>query len=183
MTQYGRLVLKLSSWHLRLVTLIEVFPVSVSHWGNAGTLCTKLLHLETAHRDLRETGTVMPHARAGPGRRRVRDEEDVLDIVRDNPSTSTRHIPSARERRSEGEVWRTLRENKLYTFQVQPIQELQRGDKHLRLQSSRWVLHKIVDTTQFLCRVLWTDEAASTRSGVHSLQEVVCTVYTTCMYG
>jgi hypothetical protein len=39
----------------------------------------------------------------------------------------------------------------------------------------RWVLHKIVDTSQFLCRVLWTDEAV--------LQEVVYTIYTTCLHG
>jgi hypothetical protein len=33
---------------------------------------------DTVHRNLRERGTLMPHARAGRGRRNVRDEEGVL---------------------------------------------------------------------------------------------------------
>jgi hypothetical protein len=65
-------------------------------------------------------------------------------------------------------LWRTLRDSQLCHFHVQPVQDLQPGDKYLRLQFSRWVLHKTVDTLQFLFRVLCTDEAVFTRSGVHS---------------
>jgi hypothetical protein len=50
---------------------------------------------ETVHRNLSETGNVMPYARAGHGRRNVRYEEDVLDIVHCNPSANTRHISPA----------------------------------------------------------------------------------------
>jgi hypothetical protein len=39
-----------------------------------------------------ERGTRVSHALAGCGRRNVRDEEDVLDVVHDNPSASTRHV-------------------------------------------------------------------------------------------
>jgi hypothetical protein len=98
----------------------------------------------------------------------VWNEEDVLDIVHHNPSASTRHISSETGRLYQS----TLRENQLHPFHVQLVQGLQPGDKHLRLQFSRWVLHKTVDTPQFLCRVLWTDEAVFTRSGVHSLHNL-----------
>jgi hypothetical protein len=93
----------------------------------------------------------MPHARCWPWKTQSTDEEDVLDIVQDNPSTSTRrHISSATGRRFLSAVWRTLRENQLYNFLVQPGQWLKPGDKHLRLQFCQWVLHKTVDTPQFL---------------------------------
>jgi hypothetical protein len=116
----------------------------------------------------------MQQARAGRGRRSVRDEESVLGTVHDNPSTGTRNISSGTGRLPQSAVWHILRENQLCTFHVQPVQELQVGDKHLRLQFSRWVLHKIVDIPQFLWLVLWTEEAVFTRS-VHNLH--------TCMYG
>jgi hypothetical protein len=54
--------------------------------------------LERLHRNLREAGTLMTHARGGRGRQSVRDEEGVFDIVHDNPSNSTRHISSATAR-------------------------------------------------------------------------------------
>jgi hypothetical protein len=123
---------------------------------------------ETAHRNLRETVTVRPHARAGSGRCSVRYEEDVLHIVKNNPSTSTRQISSPTGRLPQLAVWRTLRENQCYPFHVQSAQGLQPGSNHSLVQFSRLVVHKIVDTPQFLCRVLWTDEAVFTRSGVHN---------------
>jgi hypothetical protein len=112
----------------------------------------------------------MVHARAGCGRLNVRDEEDVLDVVQDN--SNTRHISSATGRLSRSAVWHTLCENQFYTFHLQPEQGLRPGDKHLRLQFSRWVLHKTVDTPQFLCRVLWTDEVVFTRSDVNNLHNL-----------
>jgi hypothetical protein len=127
---------------------------------------------ETVLRNMRETGIVMPRAPVGRGRRNVRDEEDVLAIVHDNTSTSTRQDSSVSGRLSQGAAWRTLHENQLHSFHVQPVEGLQPEDKHLRLQFSGWVLHMIVDTPQFLCRVLWTDEAVSTRSGVHNLHNL-----------
>jgi hypothetical protein len=41
--------------------------------------------LETVHCNLRETGTHMLHTCVGCGRYKVWDEEDVMDIVYDNP--------------------------------------------------------------------------------------------------
>jgi hypothetical protein len=47
---------------------------------------------ETVHRNLTETGTAMAHARVCRGKRNVQVEGDVLDIVHNNPSISTRHF-------------------------------------------------------------------------------------------
>lgn len=48
-----------------------------------------------------EPGTLMTQALASLGRRNVRDEEDVLNTVHDNPSTTTRHISYATGRHSQ----------------------------------------------------------------------------------
>jgi predicted nucleotidyltransferase len=64
------------------------------------------------------------HALADRGRHNVRDEEDVLNIVHNYPSTSTRHISSATGQLSQRAAWRTVSENKLCPFHVQPVQGL-----------------------------------------------------------
>jgi hypothetical protein len=110
----------------------------------------------------------MKHTLAGRERRNLRDE-DLLDFVHNNTSTCTSHISSAKERLPQSAVWRNLGDNQLYPFHVQPVEGLQPGDKHLRLQFSRLVLYKIVYTPEFLCRVLWTDEAVFTRSDEESI--------------
>jgi hypothetical protein len=80
---------------------------------------------ETAHRNLRETDTVMPHAHAGRGRRKcgwgglsyTTTHQHALDI------------PSATGRLSQSViVWRYLCDNQSYAFHVQPVQGLQPGD-------------------------------------------------------
>jgi hypothetical protein len=101
----------------------------------------------------------------------VRDE-DVLGIIHDNQSIITRHISSATGRLSLSAVCRTLHENQLYPFHVQPTLGLQPGEKHLHLQYSRCVLHNIVETPHFLCSVLYTDEVVFTKSGVHNVHNL-----------
>jgi hypothetical protein len=39
---------------------------------------------KTMNHNLRETGSLMSHARACRGRHNVQDEEDMLDIIHDN---------------------------------------------------------------------------------------------------
>jgi hypothetical protein len=62
----------------------------------------------------------MPHGRDGRGRRNVREEEDVVDIIHDNPSTSTREI-------SQSAVRRTLQEKQRDPFHVRLVHGLQPG--------------------------------------------------------
>jgi hypothetical protein len=85
------------------------------------------------HRKLRETGTLMTPARAGLGRWNVWDQEEVLGYrtvygVHDNQSANTRHISCRIGRISQRAAWRTVRENNLYPFPVQPVQGLQQGN-------------------------------------------------------
>jgi hypothetical protein len=60
----------------------------------------------------------MTRALAGRGRSNARHEEDVLDVVHGNSSTSTSHISSAAGRLSQRAAWRNVRENKLYPFSM-----------------------------------------------------------------
>jgi hypothetical protein len=69
----------------------------------------------------------MTHALAGRGRHNVRDDEDVLNIVHGNTSSSTRHISSATGRICQRAAWRTVPENKSYPFHLQIVQGLQQG--------------------------------------------------------
>jgi hypothetical protein len=72
---------------------------------------------ETVHRNLKETGTFMLHSLLGHERSNAWDEEEVLDIVHDNPPTSTRHVSYA-TRLSQTAGWRALLENQSYPFHV-----------------------------------------------------------------
>ncbi|KAJ8982495.1 hypothetical protein NQ317_019279 [Molorchus minor] len=47
----------------------------------------------------------------------LQTEEEVLDIVEDDPSTSTREIARQVNVSQHKVVWKTLRENQLYPFQ------------------------------------------------------------------
>jgi hypothetical protein len=59
----------------------------------------------------------------------VQVEEDVVNIVQDNTSTSTRHISSSTGQLSQSAEWHTVHANKLYPFHVQPVQGLQPENK------------------------------------------------------
>jgi hypothetical protein len=84
--------------------------------------------------------------------------EDGICLV----SYKTSH-QTALLRYSHSSVCCTLRQNHTYLFHVQPVQMLQPGAKHLRLQASEWVFHKIV------CRVLSTVKAIFTGSVAQSV--------------
>lgn len=117
----------------------------------------------------RETGVLQtrPGRDGGPGRhqRTLDAEEEILNLVEEDPSSSTRKI-SRRVDVSNRIVWRTLRENQLYPFHVQKVQALQPEDHHLRLQFCRWFLQKHAEIPNFSSIVLATDEATFTRNGI-----------------
>jgi hypothetical protein len=108
---------------------------------------------EAVHHKPRKTDLFKPRTHAGCGRRNVTDDEVVLDAVNNNPSSSTRRIAS-QTGLCQSAVWHMLRENSLHPFHLQPVQELQPGDKERRLECRGWSLHRVVDETDFLNRVL-----------------------------
>ena len=121
-----------------------------------------------SHQRLRETGAFTTNLRI-PGRPRTvstpQVEERVLQSVDENPGTSTRRIAAA-ENVSQTTVWRILREQQLYPYHVQRVQALGENDFQPRVAFSQWILTKCGEDPQFLCNILFTDEAGFTRDGV-----------------
>lgn len=119
----------------------------------------------------RETG-VLQTSRGrdgGPGRhQRILDTEvEVLNLVEEDPSTSTRKI-SRQVGVSNRIVWRTIRENQLHPFHLLKVQALQPADHLSRVQFCSWFLRKHDECQNFSSVVLATDEATFTRSGINN---------------
>lgn len=89
--------------------------------------------VETVHRNLRESAIIVAHALVGREDAVYAEEEKVLDIEHDNPSTSTRQISSPTGHSQSG----VLHENQSYPFLIQPAKLLQPGEKRLHLQFSQ----------------------------------------------
>jgi hypothetical protein len=124
------------------------------------------------HNRIRETGSVVPNKQEVGRPRSVRTadfEEDVLQKIEDNPSTSTRAIASAMHT-NKNAVWNVLHEQLFHPFKVQKVQALEPEDHPKRVESARWFLHKELDKPNFLKSVLFTDEASFTREGVVNMK-------------
>ncbi|XP_011345392.2 uncharacterized protein LOC105283944 [Ooceraea biroi] len=103
---------------------------------------------EALHRRMGETGVFQPQHHVGRPRHNVDREEEILDIVHETPSISTRHIAN------------------------RPVQELLPRDHQYRREYCRWLLHKNIDEPDFLNHVLWTDEAGFTRDGIMNMHNL-----------
>lgn len=124
------------------------------------------------HSRLRESGSVTKRSHRSGRPITVRSlafEEAVLQQIDDNPSTSTRAIAHNMDA-SKSTVWRTLHEQLLYPFKCQKVHELHAGDYAQRLEFSRWMLHKEVDSPNFLKNVLFCDETSFSREGTVNLK-------------
>ena len=90
-------------------------------------------------------------------------EENILDIVNENPRTSTRRI-AAQLHVSQSKVCRSLKNENLHPYHIQKVQRLEPGDNVPRLQFSRWIRNH----RQIIYRTLFTDEAQFTRDGINN---------------
>lgn len=118
------------------------------------------------HRRLRDHG-VLEHRRS---ERPVSDEsrildERILDLVRNNPSVSTRRI-STMLGVSQSRACRVLRAENLHPYHFTPVQELTSNDKLLRTEFCRTLLLRNETEQNYFRRIFWTDEAQFTRDGV-----------------
>lgn len=98
-----------------------------------------------------------------PIRHPVQEEEDILNLVEDNPKTSTRKI-ATRLGIPQKRVNVTLQKEGLHPFHVQEVQRLEPGDYANRLLFCQWLSRH----QRSLYRILWTDEAQFTRDGVNN---------------
>ncbi|KAJ8964299.1 hypothetical protein NQ317_000095 [Molorchus minor] len=118
----------------------------------------------------RDTGQIQEHRGQHSGRDRalhtLQIEEEILDIVEDDPSTSTRDI-ARQVNVSQNKVWKTLRENQSYPFHVQRVQALQLQDHPARVRFCQWLI-KQNNSEQFTRRVLVTGESTFTRNGINN---------------
>lgn len=118
------------------------------------------------HTNLRENGKfVKDIVEREKTVRTVEFEEQVLRAVEENHSISVRGI-AHRLNADKTTVWKVLHENMLYPFKFQKVQALEPNDFPLRMDCARWFLHNIVDSPNFLRKVLFTDEASFTREGI-----------------
>lgn len=118
-------------------------------------------------RRLLETGCFYPTTggNANRVRRTPRFEEAVLNIIEDEPSTSTRIIGN-RLNVNHVSVWQVLKEQGLYPYSRQKVQALGPDDFQPRLLFCRWLLRRCNLRRHFEKFVLFTDEACFTRDGV-----------------
>ncbi|XP_071056600.1 uncharacterized protein [Onthophagus taurus] len=90
-------------------------------------------------------------------------EENILDVVENNPGISTRRMAIQSEI-PQTMVWKTLKRQGLNAFHLQKVQNLQEGDYPLRLQFCQWIR----ENRRLLKCILFSDEAQFTRDGINN---------------
>lgn len=122
-------------------------------------------------RRLRENGSLKPRT-FDCGRQRttrtIDNEEQILDRVEENPKTSTRHI-GLELAIPKSVVNEVINEQLLHPYHIQKIQELLPIDPESRLTFCNFIQNQIAETPDFHRKILFTDEATFTRSGVTNL--------------
>ena len=96
-------------------------------------------------------------------RRHLDVEENIMDLVNNNPEISTRRVSNA-VNVPHVTVWRRLKKHRLHPYHIQQVQRLEAGDEERRMNFSRWV----VRNQRVFRRCLFTDEAQFTRDGVYN---------------
>lgn len=129
---------------------------------------------QNVHRNLRERGQFNPRMdRAGNVSHHVDVDNNILDSVTQNPTTSTRRV-GLQLGVSHAKVWRTLNADRRYPYHYTPVQELLLIDMPKRVIFCRQLLLNQERDPMYLSSILWTDEAQFTRDGVtnfHNLHE------------
>ena len=119
------------------------------------------------HQRLLETGSFS--RRSSEGRpisvRTPELEEAVLEDVGQHPTTSTRRL-ALRHDVSQHTICSILHQQLLYPYHILRVQALTPNDYNPRQVFSQWLLQKRTDDRDFLCKIIFTDEAFFTRDGI-----------------
>lgn len=108
---------------------------------------------------------------ASEGRPRQDFDDEVLDEINDDPSTSVRTI-SRRTGVSKTTVHRILKRYQLHPFHVQRVQTLLPRDYPLRVEFCRRMLRMIRVDPDFFNKILWSDESSYRRDGFVNLHNL-----------
>jgi len=92
-------------------------------------------------------------------------EEEVLDIITRDPTTSIRRI-SARLGIPNTSVWKILKKEGLHPYHFRQSHNLIFGDGGARSIFCMWLLREHRRVVDFLKHILWTDEATFTRTSI-----------------
>lgn len=129
---------------------------------------------QNVHTRLRERGQFNPgRDSVGNVQHQVIVDDAILNLVTQNPQTSTRRI-GLQMGVSQSKVWRTIHTNRLHPYHYTPVQELLLADLPKRVNFCREILLNKVRDPLYFQSILWTDEAQFTRDGVtnfHNLHE------------
>lgn len=124
---------------------------------------------ESIHRRLHETGQLK--RRGGSGRpitvRTPEMEENILDMVEEDPHTSTRKIAKALNV-SNKNVWKFLKQEMFNPYHIQRVQALLPDDYFSRITFCQCFLQKLAEIPQLLKLILFTDEANFSRDAIRN---------------
>lgn len=113
----------------------------------------------------------MPHIRVRTGRPRMDYDEEVLQEIENDPTTSARAI----ERRTgipKSTVNRITRRYQYHPYHVQRVQALLPRDYAKRVQFCRRMLQKHREDPEFLDKILWTDESTFKKDGFMNMHNL-----------
>lgn len=121
-------------------------------------------------RNFRENGLAKQNRNAGrPQMRAINREEQVLNLIENNPRISSRRVSNIIGQISHQSVLRILKKHHFRPFHIQRVQALHQGDNVARLTFCRWFLRKVEENNFFIKTVLSTDEAMFTNNGMFNM--------------
>jgi hypothetical protein len=117
-------------------------------------------------RRLRETGTIKVRNTGRPPRQIQDENEQIHDIIEENPRSSTRNIAQALQT-NHMRVWRSIHKYlQLHPFHLQKVQSLTAIDFPRRVRFCQWFLRQCRENNGFRARILFTDESTFSRDSI-----------------
>jgi hypothetical protein len=92
-------------------------------------------------------------------------EVPILEVFERQPTMSTGCL-AARTGTSDASVQRTLHEQQLHPYHIQPVQELVPHDAPARRQICQWSLEQSTEEPTFTAKALFMDESWFSRAGI-----------------
>lgn len=108
---------------------------------------------------------------ASEGRPRVYNDDVILHLVEQDPTTSVRVI-ARRTGISTRTVHRVLQRHELYPYHFQRVQSLLPRDRPLRVNFCREMLRRMREDPQYFNKILWSDESSCKKHGYFNIHNL-----------